>query len=159
MPKGLGAAPGRNACRPFKRVACYKFRALRWWPGSTLRRVPYFTTLAALPRSLLAWLAAPILERLDTIMTTLEQLQAKAEQLEASIAAANAKADALIALAGQLREQVAALSSSGGATAAQLDELGATLDRGLAAVAEQDAQNAQALQPAAGGDTDPPPAG
>lgn len=79
------------------------------------------------------------------IMSTIEQVQATADQALTAVRAANEKADAVIATLTTVRDELAALIAAGSPSDAALDVVVATLNVAIDEANTQGAQNDAAI--------------
>ena len=79
------------------------------------------------------------------IMSTIEQVQATADQALSAVRAANDKADAVISTLTSVRDELAALVAAGTPSAEALDGVVATLNVAIDEANAQSAQNAAAI--------------
>jgi len=86
----------------------------------------------------------------DSLMTALEDLNAKADALAAEVAAANAKTDQVLTALADTKQQLADLlaNSTGSVSDADLQAVAAKLDATLAAVKTEETKEDAALAPA-----------
>lgn len=82
-------------------------------------------------------------------MASAKELSDKVDALAAEVETANGKADTLIALVADLRNQIAELSASGGATPAELDAIAAKVDAAVTSLQAQEGEDDAAGTPPA----------